>query len=243
MGNILLKNPGNISAVLDIIVFDDVILIDKQNILLKGDDIEIPNHIDTIKFRKVSTENLSKYITSSYSKFTSNIPSNVKKIICESIHYSNPITEKISCNNFPSHIEYLELDIYANKKEIFPNLNNLPVSLKYLKINSLTYVSDKINDSSYNFVFDENNILNTNDILLKINIKIPFECKITLPNGKTYDDVNKIFFKLKYIFSNMNFYNHISNNINNTIIINNDEYSNAIYNIDNLMNNKIIDRT
>lgn len=231
MGNTVTnKNVVTNSNILEVFLTESSnnVLIEKKSLLIGDNIVSIPNYIDTIKFLKKQSNNTNELKIFSHLKFLSFIHSNVKKIICESVYqpYINIIN--LLCDNLPLHIEHIELDILANKTEIFPYLNNLPTSLKYLKINNLNYVPENNNNFSYDFIFEENDILNNNDVLLKVNIKLPFECKILLPNDKSYDDVNKIFFKLKYNSKNINYNNNMFNNIKYKKINNNNINMNYI---------------
>jgi hypothetical protein len=127
----------------------------------------------------------------------------ITKIIYDSLYLSLDV----NCNNLPSHIEYLELSMRANKKEILPFTNNLPVNLKYLKINILSFVAEEINDFAYGIIIEDDPLLNNKDILLKPNIKLPLGCKLILPNDESYN-IDKIFFKLKYNYHDANFNNY-----------------------------------
>lgn len=216
MGNTVTnKNVVTNSNILEVFFTESSnnVFIEKKSLLISENIVSIPNYIDTIKFLKKQSNNTNELKIFSHLKFLSFIHTNVKKIICESVNepYINIIN--LLCDNLPLHIEHIELDILANKTEIFPYLNNLPTSLKYLKINNLNYMPEHNLNFSYDFIFEETNIVKDNDVLLKVNIKLPFECKIILPNDKSYDDINKIYFKLKYNSKNVSYNGNIFNNI------------------------------
>lgn len=159
---------------------------------------QIPLNIDTIKFTEDCTIDFKSTIFIKYSQFLSNIATNVKTLIYE----LNPKLcleyKDILCTQLPNHIEKLELKIYANTKEIFPQLNNLPLNLKLLKIDNIMYYTRHVSPSSYKFIIQNNDTIYENDLLLKCDIKLPFDCKIELPDNTVHDTVEKLFFKLKY---------------------------------------------
>ena len=167
----------------------------ENSVCIPSEFKQIPLNIDTIKFTENFTTDF-KFIE--YSQFLSNIPTNVKTLIYE----LNPETclkyKDTLCTQLPNHIEKVELKIYANTKEIFPLLNNLPLNLKLLKIDNIMYYVRHVSPSSYKFIIQNNDTIYENDLLLKHNIKLPFNCKIELPYDTVHDTVEKVYFKLKY---------------------------------------------
>ena len=153
--------------------------------------------IDTIIF----TENheSQKEIKTTYSHFLSNIPLNVKTLVYD-LNVDLYLKNKDIFTQLPNHIENLELIIYANNKEIFPHLNNLPFGLKLLKLTNIKYHTTQINLCKHKILIHDNNEILKNQFLLKHDIKLPFGCKIQLPDNSIHDNVENLFFKLIYNF-------------------------------------------
>ena len=190
MGNI--NNDANSNNILSVGINNE------NSVCIPSEFKQIPLNIDTIRFTEDCTIDFKSTIFIKYALFLSNIATNVKTLIYELnpklyLDYKDTLFTQL-----PNHIEKLELKIYANTKEIFPQLNNLPLNLKLLKIDNIMYYTRHVSPSSYKFIIQNNDTIYENDLLLKHNIKLPFDCKIELPDNTVHDTVEKLFFKLKY---------------------------------------------
>jgi len=165
------------------------------NVAIPHKFAQIPSKINTIKFTE---DNLAESVTTmEYFNFLSSIPNNVKTLIYDFNFQSCLKYKSMLCTQLPEHIQTIELNVYANTKEIVPYLNNLPFNLKLLKINNIAYMANRI-PALYKFVVHNNDTINENGLLLTPNIKLPFGYKIQLPDGTIYDNLEKLYFKLKY---------------------------------------------
>jgi hypothetical protein len=222
MGTIYTKN-SLLNYEMDIYLREssNIVIIDKKNLLFYQSEgrrqIFIQNHIHTIKIKEKYIATCSTPINFSYLDFLSFLHPNIKNIIFDSGRHTHINIINLLCDNLPPHIEYIELKLWANEREVFPHLNNLPINLKFLKIKDFEYISNKEKHNPYECVIVENNVMSPDDILLKVNIKLPFGCKIILPNKKTRDSIDGLFFKLKkcsddYLYSsNINYNDYIIN--------------------------------
>jgi hypothetical protein len=163
---------------------------------------------DTVFIQKYFSNDVTNNVAIEYETFISKLPFKIKKMIFDLDYNMSLIYKNLLLTQLPNHIEILELNLFADTKELFPYLNNLPISMKLLKIKQTSRAFCKQN-VKHRLVIHTNDELQKNDLLVKNNIKLPFDCKIEFPvftsNGNTtsenivFHDSEKIYFKLKYI--------------------------------------------
>jgi hypothetical protein len=172
--------------------------------------IKIPSNFDTIKFTNDHFANtLNKNYTMEYSRFLECIPSSVSTLIYD-LSYNCCSVNKNLCTGLPDHVQFLKLNMFGTRTELFPYLNNLPFNLSLLTINyNERSIIDYSSRDKYKLEIGMNSEpvwtkgeITDNNILLNSNIKLPFGCKIQLPNYQI-DDVEKLYFKLIYITPRM----------------------------------------
>jgi hypothetical protein len=176
---------------------------------IRKDYFPVPDSCSTVEFK--NDIYYKEFQLIEYYDLLAKIPEHIKKIVFNLHTYTNNINNLLE--NLPSHIEEIELiNVFADGKEIFPNLNNLPSGLKKINIKNVKSPRD-----SYNFIlvcdYKKPESLENYKFIQNFNIKLPFGCEFYLYEKlcTNPDDI-----LIKFIINN---YNQFKYNYNNNITI------------------------
>lgn len=130
-----------------------------------------------------------------YNKFMESVPIHITKLVFRDDSAYNDIL----LMNLPQHIEYLDIELRLYYDKTCPLVDNLPSSLKTLKL---------IVKSGYNMsimTIDENpDLEKRQQLLFKPKLQLPFGCQLICYdkyNKKViYNDIEKIYFKHSYYY-------------------------------------------
>ena len=166
-----------------------------------SEEFIIKKNITAIKFQNSYSDIQNVNMTNNYIKLINKIETLtcINTLIYYMDHFIYYDYRNILLINLPNNINYLEINIFANTEEIYPKLNNLPINLKLLKINSIHFIPQLHLKKSYKLEIHNKKNICENDILLNPNIKLPYECKIELPNKTILDNTENFYIILKYI--------------------------------------------
>ena len=184
---------------------DDSLYLCKKMIICES--LVIPHQYNAIEFhdshqsinknhilceRKKAGKIGKDFIIYSYNKFMESIPTHITKLVYREDSTGNDIL----LMNLPRHIEYLEIELILYYNKTFPLVDNLPSSLKTLKL-----IVKSGHPMSRIFIDENPDLKKGERLLFKPKLQLPFGCQLILMcydksyNEVIYNDLEKIYFK------------------------------------------------